>query len=79
MASNCKSCGEPVIWALTQREKRMPVDVVPVVGGNIELEYNAPDGTALETPFATYVRKSDELRYVSHFATCVDADQHRKA
>lgn len=66
--SSCRSCGEPVIWALTQREKRMPVDVVPVVGGNIELE----------TPLATYVQKSDKLRYVSHFATCVDADQHRK-
>lgn len=80
MSASCRSCGEPVIWAQTQHGKRMPVDAERITGGNLELAYEAPDGTSLETPWADYVRAEDGvLRHVSHFATCVDADKHRRS
>jgi hypothetical protein len=60
----------------------MPVDAEPRPDGNIKLEYER------EGIFAIYVGKPDQdtlfesktgaERYVSHFATCPNADQFRK-
>jgi hypothetical protein len=72
--STCRSCGAAITWTVTVAGKRMPVDLEPVPGGNIDLVNgtahvhglsDAPDGL---TP-----------RYVSHFVTCPHADSHRKA
>lgn len=70
----CSSCGAPMIWAVTAKNgKPIPLDASPVPHGNVELE----DGRAI------YVRpNSPNLfgvpRFVSHFATCPHARQHRK-
>ncbi len=61
----CRSCGAEIVWALTDKGKRMPLDalaerrfVLKTVGGQL---------TCLSEPV-----------YTSHFVTCPDADQHRK-
>lgn len=80
----CRSCGAEVIWTVTENGKRMPVDAKPREDGNILLtEY--PDGY-IE---AAYVQSSlfevwdqdapEPRRYVSHFASCAQSNQWRKA
>jgi hypothetical protein len=70
--SRCNSCQAAIIWATTAKGKAMPLDVEPSASGNIELRsgiahFVTPDQSALGP------------RYISHFATCVNARQHRKS
>lgn len=66
----CRSCGAPLIWGVTAQGKRMPVDAMPQK--RITLEPARPGHEDLP-PLAEVVDT-----YVSHFATCPNADQHRK-
>lgn len=74
--SQCSTCRAAIRWTVTEHGKRMPV---PVRGGNIVLRDDGDQLTAvyvvplLETP-------EDKRRphYVSHFATCPQAAQHRR-
>lgn len=53
----------------------IPLDVEPVDDGNIVL------GRDDDGPVAMYLRKDETTtrdRYVSHFATCPHAAEHRK-
>lgn len=65
----CRSCGAEVIWVKTPRDQNIPLDVEQVPGGNIELRA----GLAFVVPAEEGVR-----RYLSHFATCPNADKHRQ-
>lgn len=61
----CGTCSAPIRWVRTAAKGRpMPIDDVPVHGGNVEL-----------TPAGAVVHGQPELapdgpRYVAHFATC---------
>lgn len=80
--SECRSCHQPIEWVIVAKSgKRMPIDPDPVEGGNIaklpddddetgaaRVEYVAPGGMLVD----------DRPVYVSHFATCPQADQHRR-
>jgi len=72
----CRSCGAPIKWVVTQKNRRMPVDLEPVEGGNIELH---PQGE-FRPPLAVYhsIRPPGIKYYISHFATCPKAEQHRR-
>jgi len=63
----CASCGAPIIWALTERGRRMPLDATPTTGAILLTSASSPVPTAKFGPV-----------YTSHFATCPHADQHRK-
>lgn len=90
--STCRSCGAPVIWALTEAGKRIPVDPEPMAGGNIVLSDKPfrprPDGVgpAVYIPRAHILsqaegmtrRPAPEARQ-SHFATCPDAEAWRQS
>lgn len=68
--SRCRSCAAEITWARTTTGRRIPLDAVPVAGGNIELH----DGIA---HVASQAVLSIDPLYVSHFATCPDANEHR--
>ena len=68
MASNCKSCNAAIIWVKTVNGKLMPLDEAPVTMMLIEPSQPGIQPTAR----AVAVRKS-------HFSSCPNADQHRKA
>lgn len=79
--ARCKSCDEPMLWANSEKGKSIPVDaedqgghLVPklVHNGNLVL----CSGTWANNPTVRYV-KPGTGSYVSHFATCEFADQHR--
>lgn len=62
--ANCKSCGAKIEWfKMATTGRPMPVDAEP-------LKVIVPTGTAGEGKVVT--------AYVSHFATCPDAAEHRK-
>ena len=76
----CRSCQAPIVWGSTANAKRsMPLDPGDHPGGNLVAWWHddrlwvrgrKPD----EQPDAA---KGEHL-VVSHFATCPQADQHRK-
>lgn len=69
--SECKSCGAEIIWVrMDESGKAMPIDAIPekrVV--LLDRTFGAQD----PTPVAKM-----ETTYISHFATCPNADKHRK-
>lgn len=76
--SACRSCGAPVRWVITSRGKRMPLDAEPVDDGNVVLDMSdRNDPVAIVVP-PEQILVEDGPRYVSHFATCPNADQHRR-
>lgn len=76
MSGACRSCGAPILWALTPKGLRMPLDVEPHPEGNVLL---VGDGecrplTAAEVTSGAH----PEQRHRAHFATCPHAAQHRR-
>lgn len=65
MKQTCKSCGAEIIWTVTDKGKRMPVDAAPE--HRFTLVRQGADMRAVYVPV-----------YTSHFATCPHADEHRK-
>ncbi|MCK9250043.1 MAG: hypothetical protein M0P31_13850 [Solirubrobacteraceae bacterium] len=72
--SRCRSCGAPIRWGITQSGRRIPLDPDPTPDGNVRLH---PDGTA-EVLSAYGLTVNAGPLHLSHFATCAQADQHRR-
>lgn len=78
----CRSCERPIVWVVSDRSgKAMPLDPEPAPFGNIRLVHRV-DAPALARVLnlAELVRadETDELLYLSHFATCPNAHAHRR-
>lgn len=79
MRTRCKSCGARIVWALTDQDKRMPVDAEPSARGNIKLVW-----IPSLNEYRAVVQKGDVAPalagslYLSHFASCAQAQQHRR-
>ncbi len=71
----CRTCRAPIIFAVTDRGRRIPLDPVRVPDGNMEVSV-ADDGT-----LRAFVVKpgSAPTLYKTHFATCPNSAQHRRA
>jgi hypothetical protein len=66
-----------VIWRITDRQKRIPIDPEPVVGGNIELV--GRDGVRfLKRDEVQELRVEGAMAYQSHFVSCPHAQEHRR-
>lgn len=74
--STCDSCGDPIIWAVTEAGKRMPVDVEPTETGNLILSGQGQILTV--TVVSKTGRYPGQKLNTSHFATCKHAKRHRK-
>ena len=77
----CKSCGAPVVDVKTPDGKWMPLDAdsgqrVRVTKGG-DLRVVLEDGS-VKAAVKAYARGGSVLAWTSHFATCPDADKHRK-
>lgn len=63
MSDTCRSCGAPIKWVQLASGKRMPIDA-----------QGQPMVLLSEDGLRGAVRKV----HASYFATCPDADKHRK-
>ena len=73
--ATCKSCGKAIRWEKTTTGKAIPLDQVPVADGNVYMH----DGRAHVLGAGDELIPSEGDRFVSHFATCTHASEHRKA
>jgi hypothetical protein len=79
MPKKCSSCSAEIFWAQLPSGRSMPVDAEPTPDGNVVL-LHTPEGSIK----ARVLKKGERptpgapLRS-SHFSTCPNAKQHRKA
>jgi hypothetical protein len=71
----CRTCGARVLWVVTERGNKMPLDADPDPAGRFVLADGDP-------PLAVYVGEGSaarpgEGRYQSHFASCPDSKKWR--
>ena len=79
----CKSCGAEIVWVKVKSGKMMPCDAKQVRfianenGGSIIV---ASNGAVVKGILLSGNVKGvkEEKGYVSHFATCPNANNHRK-
>lgn len=83
--SQCRSCGTSVLWCRTTNGRNMPVDALAHEDGNVFVTWGQDDlaGVRLATVLTGDVLvarrlESPELMHRPHFATCPDADKHRR-
>jgi len=75
----CKKCNARIIWATNPKTgKRAPYDATP--GGVGHLLIRDDDGTTFtgNTPPRELTMGDKSYVWVNHFATCPNADQHRR-
>lgn len=72
--SQCRSCAANIIWVISEKGKRTPLDVDPTNEGIRFKLFAHPDleGEAL------MVHTKVGPGFSSHFVTCPDRDEHRK-
>lgn len=82
--ARCRACGLEIVWAITDRGKRMPVDRTPALPGvgNLVLFFDVdlfghPIDDVQRVTAATPETKGGTT-WVSHFATCPEAARFRK-
>ena len=75
--SRCRGCGQEIVWAVTKRERKVPLDPEPdPIHGTIYLDGERAfflRGGTLE-----FARKNGEPLYVAHFVTCPKAKAFRR-
>jgi hypothetical protein len=79
----CRSCGSAIIWTVTERGKRMPVDAQPLDSGTVQLVGNAfGESVALSRVLSgdslTAAREQGAPLHRSHFASCPEANVWRR-
>lgn len=79
--SECRSCGALILWVQWPSGKRMPVDVGPVQDGDIVLTWRRTENVLLAARASQLdeEHRAGRNKYVSHFSSCPQADQHRKS
>lgn len=91
--ATCRSCRAPIVWALTETGRKMPVNLKPAPptliaearDGNLVLWYEVDDqGRATggqNVSSATEEQRRDPAvpLWKSHFASCPSATSHRRA
>jgi hypothetical protein len=77
--SECRSCGAPIIWTVTEKGNRMPIDAEPSSDGRFRKERVLPNGDKL----VHFVKDSELVEntarlYASHFQSCPDSKDWKK-
>lgn len=78
MSSRCGSCDAQILWVVSESGKAVPLDLAPDPTGRVVIE--TPDDPR-EAAVGRVLKKGEETtepRFTSHFATCPDAEQHRR-
>lgn len=77
--ARCKACGAPIIWIQMKSGKLMPCNSEPIpYKENPSGKHQFVTGQG-EVVTADIYPGSDKYGYVSHYATCPEADSFRRA
>lgn len=78
--TRCRSCERPIYWGVWPTGKKMPIDADPVTTGKLVVTYSPASNTLrLEQFNPNDVKHThNRRRFDSHFATCPDAQKHRR-
>lgn len=78
--SRCRTCRAPVRWESTTAGKTIPLDPEPVAKGNIDVVWIGGEEVAvvLGNDDAMAAQAAGHKLFVSHFATCPNASEHRR-
>lgn len=76
----CESCGARIVWAVTERGSKMPLNAEPDPLGMFSLLGPAHEGGPLRLHTVGEGDLSGDAvrRYTSHFASCPAAAKHRR-
>jgi hypothetical protein len=75
--SRCRSCGAEIVWAITERGKRMPLDAEPSEAGTFVVRSRVEgERVVLHALYAPEAGAG--LHHTSHFATCPQAGEWRR-
>ena len=77
MAETCRSCGSAIVWVEMESGKKMPLDAEPVAFVGNVLTNDKATGRVLSKEQIAVLPPGSKL-YRSHFATCPNANKHRK-
>ena len=75
--ARCRSCGAEVVWVVTEKGKKMPLDRDPSPDGRFAKVRVDENGDRL-VRFVRDEERIGEKLYQSHFETCPNADRHRR-
>lgn len=72
--SACRNCGQPILWARTERGNRMPLDAEPIADPRLEHGpvFVLRDRHSAEGPLAisAWGLEGTEPHHRAHFDTC---------
>ena len=78
----CSSCKAEILWATTTRDKALCLDLEPNEAGTFAVKLRPAEGGAVKVlclyrPIGGPL-EAGEKRRTSHWATCPNAEQHRR-
>lgn len=79
--TNCRACGERIAFIRCKSGKYMPVDacsVCYVKSPHGKQKFITPNGEVVSGDATDDQNMADGIGYISHFATCPQADKFRK-
>lgn len=79
--AKCKSCGNPLIWVQLKSGKMHPCDPALVqfwANPNARGSVVTQQGEVVHCDFDGPLEEMTDVGYISHFATCPNAAQHRR-
>jgi hypothetical protein len=76
----CRSCGADIVWTLSVKGKRQPIDAEPVAGGTIRIFAGRPLTNRVVGAVIDLFDETDTGdRYQPHHMTCPTAHLWRKS
>ena len=79
--TTCRSCGAPIIFITSTKGHRIPCDAEPVTywqnqKGSAKIV--TPNGEVIGADLEGDPQEATGIGYISHFATCPNANTHRR-
>lgn len=80
MAATCKSCGAPIVWIESPKHKWIPCDegLIPYLEDRAGKEAVVTQRGEITRCRLTFDGEPTGLGRTTHWATCPNADQHRR-
>ena len=79
--ARCKGCGQEIIWVKSKSGKSIPCDpkMIPYKAKKTgHLRVVTPSGEVVSAVLSDSILIATDYGYVSHFATCPQADRFRR-